>query len=463
MVLLVLTTGTGAIETGVLTHQQWDQLHERFHADVSQLWGTHDPWREHPTLLAHYSADLLSRSLVDFEAGTVRVEQLGPDRAPIDDTVARTALEGEVLQLLRYCNTCPMRMAKGQLDPAFTPAPSVNDQLVPHPASNSHIYRLHPGDTLSSIATRFGISVSQLEAANQEQLVPLQWKVDMALRIPEPTRRPPPGPQSLLEGQLRQLAGESVTASSLESFAARVIREGKLYDRVATGDDGSVRSVMGTVFQLADDHLAVRSRAYLPIVRQACERYQIPVGLAMAVMHVESAFNPRAISRSQAYGLMQIMPRTAGREAYALVYGRKAVPTPRELLTPNTNIELGVAYLHLLGTRYFSDVPDLDGRRACMVSAYNAGPGAVRAVLERLPDAVLQDASQIARHLAVELPSRESRDYLPAVLALLPRYNVLDAILGDSTQTASTKSERPAHSRNSELAPEAQALTDLGP
>ena len=102
---------------------------------------------------------------------------------------------------------------------------------------------------------------------------------------------------------------------------------------------------------------AARGR-YAREIRESAERHGVSRELVEAVIQVESAFNPLAVSPKGAQGLMQLMPRTAS------ALGVKNVFDPRE------NIEGGVRHLrHLIG-RFPGDLP-----RA--IAAYNAGEGAV--------------------------------------------------------------------------------------
>lgn len=93
-------------------------------------------------------------------------------------------------------------------------------------------------------------------------------------------------------------------------------------------------------------------------VEQIAPRYAIDPELVMAVIRVESAYNPQAVSDKHAQGLMQLIPETAAR------FGVKDVWDPVE------NIEGGTAYLHWL-LRHFQ------GRVDWVLAAYNAGEGAV--------------------------------------------------------------------------------------
>ena len=99
--------------------------------------------------------------------------------------------------------------------------------------------------------------------------------------------------------------------------------------------------------------------AFDHIVKLHAERERVDPKLVKSVMLVESNFNPRAVSRKGARGLMQLMPATARR------YG------VRDSFDPHENIRGGTAYLSdLLGM--------FDGDLVRTLAAYNAGEGAVQ-------------------------------------------------------------------------------------
>ncbi|HEX4810282.1 MAG TPA: lytic transglycosylase domain-containing protein [Bryobacteraceae bacterium] len=94
------------------------------------------------------------------------------------------------------------------------------------------------------------------------------------------------------------------------------------------------------------------------LVQDAAERYQVDPLLVHSVIHVESGFNPRAVSDKGAQGLMQLIPATAHR------FG---VTDPFD---PKQNIDAGVHYLRYLQDRFSNDL-------SLSIAAYNAGEGAV--------------------------------------------------------------------------------------
>lgn len=121
-------------------------------------------------------------------------------------------------------------------------------------------------------------------------------------------------------------------------------------------------------------------RQFAPLVDRVARDHQLDPHLIHAVVQVESAYDPAAVSRKGAVGLMQLMPGTADR------YG---VP---DRLDPLRNLNGGVRYLRDLLIR-FDDV-------VLALAAYNAGENAVERYGNRVP------------------PYPETRRYVSKVLAV---------------------------------------------
>ncbi len=113
---------------------------------------------------------------------------------------------------------------------------------------------------------------------------------------------------------------------------------------------------------LPADDLSGRYDMY---ISEAARKYGVSFSLIKAVIKVESNFDPYAVSRSGACGLMQIMPETA--KALGII----------DSFDPRENILGGVRYLKELLARF-------QGNLSLALAAYNAGPGKVQS-LKRMP------------------------------------------------------------------------------
>lgn len=127
----------------------------------------------------------------------------------------------------------------------------------------------------------------------------------------------------------------------------------------------------------------VKNRAtHTPVIDRYAKQYRLPSSLVHAVVKAESAYDPNAISRAGAVGLMQLMPETARR------YG---VNNRRN---PDENVNGGTRYLRDLLVMFNNDV-------SLAVAAYNAGENAVKQHGNKIP------------------PYPETRNYVKKVLAFL--------------------------------------------
>ena len=126
-------------------------------------------------------------------------------------------------------------------------------------------------------------------------------------------------------------------------------------------------------------------RRYSGIVETAARQYGVDEALVHAVISAESGYNPQAVSRAGARGLMQLMPETARR------YG------VRNSMDPADNIYGGVKYLRDLLTMF-------KGNMELAVAAYNAGENAVIRYGLRVP------------------PYTETLGYVPRVLDFYRRF-----------------------------------------
>ena len=125
-------------------------------------------------------------------------------------------------------------------------------------------------------------------------------------------------------------------------------------------------------------------------IREVAVRYDIPPILVAAIVEAESEFNPRAVSRRGARGLMQLMPGTASSLKVS------------DTFDPYENIEGGVRHLRRLMDRYHGNLP-------LVLAAYNAGEQAVM-VYGGVP------------------PYRETRRYVSRILRRIGRADLVPRV-----------------------------------
>ncbi len=130
-----------------------------------------------------------------------------------------------------------------------------------------------------------------------------------------------------------------------------------------------------TRIYLSRDHTKISSIKYYDLVASASRRHQIPISLIYGVIETESAFNPKARSSSNAIGLMQILQRQAGREYFQRIEGYDHVPTESYLFNTANNVEVGSAYLAILGNRYLHKIKNATTRQYAVIASYNGGAG----------------------------------------------------------------------------------------
>jgi soluble lytic murein transglycosylase-like protein len=123
---------------------------------------------------------------------------------------------------------------------------------------------------------------------------------------------------------------------------------------------------------------------YDALISELSQKYQVDSALIKAIIRAESGFNPSAISRKGAKGLMQLMPETASRMNVSNVFN------------PKENIEGGVRYFKYLLSLFNNDL-------RLSLAAYNAGENLV-AELRTIP------------------PYRETVDYVRKVLNFYQSY-----------------------------------------
>src|SRR5471032_1995934 len=152
------------------------------------------------------------------------------------------------------------------------------------------------------------------------------------------------------------------------------------------------------------------THAYDDTIDDAAKKYKVDPKLISAIIQVESSFNPEAVSPSNAIGLMQLKASTSGCDAYRYK-GKRGCPDNSDLYDPETNIDLGTAYISALQHQQLNWINNPVTRRYATEVAYANGAGA----LLRTFSSNRQTAISMINQLSPEAFHWHVRQYHPEI------------------------------------------------
>lgn len=244
---------------------------------------------------------------------------------------------------------------------------------------------------------------------------PVELKKLITLPLPEgdppPSRPEPPAARIYRElglvGDAERILRETLPDDALLKIAFYLERRDARAAFLASRAHSALRSKLEPSTRFIYD--AAYPQPHRAIVERELGRSNgVSLEWVYATMRQESGYDPRALSRAGARGLLQLMPATAAElasERGLSGYSRA------KLFEPETNLILGVMMMSRLSKRY-------DGNLALMAAGYNAGPGRVRRWLESFGGADLD--------LFVEkIPFEETRRYVKRVSGHALHYRYL--------------------------------------
>ena len=177
------------------------------------------------------------------------------------------------------------------------------------------------------------------------------------------------------------------------------------------------------VVPLPDNRIRKKVVEYRPEVSKNAQRFSLSADVMMAIIHTESHFNPLARSHIPAFGLMQIVPSTAGRDATRKLYKKSSLLSAQYLYNPKKNIEVGAAYLSVLYYDYLDEIKNPESRLYYTIAAYNAGASSVARAFVGKPSfqAAVETINkmtpeQVLERLITKAPRKETRQYVEKVL-----------------------------------------------
>lgn len=367
---------------------------EEYHAQVVEVWGDQTLLSTNHAFIS-YTEDMDERSIVDFENNTISLDKVvsGESQGPSHDELIRL--------LYRFSESSIDEVAKN--DPILSLPESGNEQtLLGAFASGKTVDELLAN---AEIVTESIPIVEAAPAASTAKSEPPLATEPVAQPKVKENPVPPTEPKVVLQTEPEET---NTVQSSPEKYIQRV------------------------TLRLSDDAIfSSRAEPFLPSIERLSEKYDIPADLILAITQVESAFNPLAQSPIPAFGLMQIVPSSAGLDVNRMVFNLNQPPKEDELFQSDFNLEFGTAYLNILYRNYLRQIEDPLSRFYSTIAAYNTGAGNVarafhpagkRSLAEAIPVINRLTSEEVYEQLLENLPYQETKDYLPKVVGAQERY-----------------------------------------
>jgi len=298
-----------------------------------------------------YNDDKSIKMLADFENDIIEISILNADKLTekqIDTSVQMT--------IINSLNITPQQASKNEnekLDEQF--------ELINHTTNKIQSYSL-----LSSIGVNNPVELQEVLAKKEQVSQQEQQHI-----IVERTKK-------RIEDQVLNLDNFSTSSADKQSKQeSQIMKESLEKDLVHLNDEKAqlIKKNTRTYKIKLNTKRYQKAAIYLEAVKRNAMKWQLSEETILAIMETESHFNPMAKSYIPAYGLMQIVPSTAGVDVNHKIYKIKDKPTPTLLYDATNNINYGSAYFNILMAKYLKEVENPTSRLYCAIAAYNTGIG----------------------------------------------------------------------------------------
>ncbi|MDE5926372.1 MAG: murein transglycosylase domain-containing protein [Helicobacter sp.] len=296
------------------------------------------------------------------------------------------------------------------------------------PTASQEVYVKYTDSYLSRAQVDFGkgvISVATLDTSNPK--VSLKRAIVTTLLTPEDPEEVDLysdkeiafNGKPYLADLVKDNEGKAVLYSWRANRYADYLIENKLQTTEIT-ENGTKKKVYYVQFEMVEDYEVQSEHKYGEYVALFAKEYKLEQALIFAIIKTESSFNPYAVSHIPAYGLMQVVPASAGRDVYRALNDQDGIPSKEMLFTPKTNIQYGSTYLNILFTRYIKGVKNSLSHEYCVIAAYNTGSGNVLSVFHKDRTKAVEvinsmTSAEVYRKLRTSLKYEEARNYLHKV------------------------------------------------
>ena len=366
--------------------QAYLEEYDKFRDRLLQNWSR--PVQSSLLERVEYSADKKTRIIIDEQNSTVTVQTLeGSNETGLKATSQEEALTTN--QLLNNVKLSPV------LTDIFKD-PSLLDKAVKTAKVD---IKAQPDKHESEVAL-----INEITSQHEQSLSSLDKNEQL--------------PKAQIDIQKEQLTKEKEQRISNLNNALKKTKEQNL----------TYKRIKSHTFALPDTYL---QKKVAPFVTYYSQFSKDQLSLLLAISHAESSFDPNAKSHIPAFGLMQIVPNSAGLDVARRQFKKDIAPTAKELFDPKTNITYGAGYLDILTTRYLRKINNPISRRYCAIAAYNTGAGNVAKAFNLNRSTNINKAVALINQLDSEgvfaqlinnLPYDETKKYLQKVSKLDIQY-----------------------------------------
>lgn len=371
---------------------------DKFQQSVVASWG--DIEHENKQRLVQFSKDKQVKSILDLDKEEVKVEMIVYNNVTREE--AQYKLQSAVNALLKDKKTDVSKIMEGFSSPLVGMA-DINEERIVFNAENKKKLK--------------SVIVKQMQSQAQQ----IDKQFDYAQF------------ETGVTSSEARLVAVTEKQQLLKESQKRLYEAGKGYDKVATNNPTLIqpKKIITYTVKLPVGVLSKRALKYVPLAEKESQIHGVPAALVMAIMHSESAFDPNAKSAVPAYGLMQIVPHTAGHDVNKLYRKIDKPMNKKELYIPEVNVETGTAYLAILDKRYLKKIKNQQNRLYCTIAAYNTGAGNVARVFNQNGSMDMNEAAmiinlltpkQVYQRLLDFLPYDETKHYLQRVNARIALY-----------------------------------------
>ncbi len=358
---------------------------------VRQKWGEFSDTT--PKVWSNYGNDLNSLGRVDFDNNKVEIAALVEG----DDPAAAEKLIEKQLEILlnEKEEGTNNKFMEGQI--AFEKANEENTKK------------------LMELEKKFEHQRAEIEKNNLEnKLTPEKRKKEL---------------EKLAEEKAKQEKKiiKTVDSSNSKDFVKEKVKH-QVKKEVVIGEDGKARTKYSVSLEMVPNSIQKRAETYIDLIKTYSEKNDVEAALVMALIHTESAFNPKAFSRRpdgtpMACGLMQIIPSQAGRDAHKALFGTDKIVESEYLFDPENNLRMGTWYVKWL-SKWWNNYENKNFKRTSSklkneyyaISSYNQGMGTILNKAYKTHKLIDRSEQETYTILTTErnIP-KEGRDYLERV------------------------------------------------